>query len=166
MKQNENGEYERDYTTDENGNKTYKSITFKYKTITSMRKENIKTKSGRTTITMFNVMGDQNATNLFEFLANPKVTTNVEWSHNKVGTESSQKNIVGTSNLEDGTYQADYLRSEGYIIQENIHSHPRGTGPSSADKYIARLIYETNKKAYFMIYKGSGIYQYYVPDEK
>lgn len=62
------------------------------------------------------------ATQLFEFLANPKETTNVEWSHNRIGSVNSRKNIVGTTHQEGKTAQGDYLNTYGYTIKEDIHN--------------------------------------------
>ncbi len=77
------------YIVDSDGQRTGQSIVFEYGTITGVRTEpiNITDKNGNIVsqepITMFGVQGDDNATHLFEFMANPGVTTDVEWSHIK-----------------------------------------------------------------------------------
>lgn len=72
------------------------SITFEYGTITGVNRPKVKViqedgSISKERLTMFHVKGDDNATQLFEFMANPGVTTTVEWSHVKTGTETSQK---------------------------------------------------------------------------
>jgi RHS repeat-associated protein len=157
------GNYQRTYTTDDEGNKQYNSISFEYGTVTSVKEERVNTDAGEQTLTMFNVKGDDKATQLFEFMANPEVTTKVEWSHDKIGTEKSEKNIVGTMHHESKTAQGYYLMKKGYTIKEDNHSHPRGTGPSPADLDIADDIYNKSVKTKFNVYVGNGIYIPYYP---
>jgi hypothetical protein len=104
------------------------------------------------------------ATQLFEFLANPKETTNVEWSHNRIGSVNSRKNIVETTHQGGKTAQGDYLNTYGYTIKEDIHSHPGGTDPSRTDFWIVNRIAAKNKNAYFSVYIGNGKYIYYASD--
>lgn len=69
------------------------SITFEYGTITGVNRPKVKViqrwKYFKERLTMFHKR-DDNATQLFEFMANPGVTTTVEWSHVKQG-QTSQK---------------------------------------------------------------------------
>jgi hypothetical protein len=130
------GNYQRTYTTDTEGNKTYNSISFEYGTVTAVRTPtvNVQNSDGSITstkLTTFEMKGDNNATQLFEFMANPGTTTNVEWSHAKVGTESSGHNIVGTSHKRSSTAVGGYLRAAGYTLREVNHNHPSGIGRPS-----------------------------------
>lgn len=164
VSKDKDGNYQRTYTIDAEGNKNYNSISFEYGTITSVKEEEIKTDAGVQTLTMINVKGDDKAIQLFEFLANPQETTNVEWSHDRIGAENSGKNIVGTIHHESKTALGDYLNTHGYTIREDTHSHPDGTGPSSTDFDVANRISAKNKNVYFSIYIGNGKYMYYAPD--
>ncbi|GHV60401.1 hypothetical protein FACS1894182_15150 [Bacteroidia bacterium] len=157
------GNYQRTYTTDDEGNKSYNSISFDYGTIKSVKQETVKTDAGEQTLTMFNIKGDEKATQLYEFMANPSVTTNVEWSHDKIGTEKSQKNVVGTMHHQSKTVQGYYLMKYGYTIREDSHSHPNGTGPSPTDFTVATHISAKHKNASFSVYIGQGKYLFYVP---
>ena len=139
MSKNENGKYQR----------TDNSISFKYGTITSVQEKNLKTDVGEVTLTMFNIKGDEQAKQLFEFVANPG---KIEWSHNKIGTKNSQKNVVGTIHMPNNTVQGSYLSTFGYTIREDNHSHPRGTGPSPADLTVAGKILKKDNSTLFNIY--------------
>jgi len=157
------GNYQRTYTTDDEGNKQYNSISFEYGTVTSVKEDRVKTDAGGQTLTMFNIKGDDKAIRLFEFMANPEVTTKVEWSHDKIGTEKSEKNIVGTMHHASKTAQGYYLMEKGYTIREDNHSHPMGTGPSPADLNIANDIYNKSVNTKFNVYVGNGRYIQYYP---
>jgi RHS repeat-associated protein len=156
------GNYPRTYTTDEDGNKNYNSIAFEYGTVTSVQEQNIKLDvGGEAKLTMFGIKGDDKATQLFEFMANPSATTNVEWSHNKIGAAESENNIVGTMHHESLTAQGYYLMKKGYTIREDNHSHPQGYGPNNVDARIARDILYSNPNAKFNVYTGTGQYSPY-----
>jgi hypothetical protein len=136
------------------------SISFKKGTISALRKpsvdvENSKTgKIERQTLTVLEVNGDENATQLFEFLADPN-STNVEWTHAKVGAEGSGRNIIGTDHDVDATSTGSYLRVTGYTLREVNHNHPNKSGPSPADKRNAALY---NDKTILRIYHHPNKY--------
>jgi RHS repeat-associated protein len=161
------GNYQRTFTTDADGNKTYNSISFEYGTVTAVRTPpiNLQDKDGNVTptkLTTFEMKGDNNATQLFEFMANPGTTTNVEWSHAKVGTESSGRNIVGTSHAQSSTAVGHYLRQTGYTLREVSHNHPSGIGrPSLGDMSGAKLYHEKNKNTILNIFTHPGKYHRY-----
>ena len=117
--------------TDSDGNEI--CIKFDYGTVTMV--ENVPVSFGDATynLTMFHIKGDDNAQQLFEFMANPQETTNVEWSHTKIGTEDSQKNVVGTSGERQHTHQKGYLYEKGYTIRYDAHNHPLGNKASKND---------------------------------
>ncbi len=106
-----------------------------------------------TKLTTFEMKVDDKATQLFEFMANPSRTTNVEWSHAKVGTESSGHNIVGTSHSQSSTAVGHYLRVTGYTLREVNHNHPSGVGrPSGGDLRGAELYHGRNRNTILNIY--------------
>ena len=77
------GNYQRTYTTDADGNKNYNSISFEYGTVESQRSISF-SPDGKTTDTydVYKVRGDNNGTALFEFMSN---SSSVEWSQAKMG---------------------------------------------------------------------------------
>ena len=116
---------------DKDGND--RSISFKYGTVQNVTEKNVKVNGEAKTLTLFDIKGDDNAKSLFEFIANPGETTNVEWSHDKVGSENSEKNIISTIHDKSRTVGGYYLTKNGYTIKEDTHSHPTNPEPSPAD---------------------------------
>lgn len=107
----------------------------------------------------FQVKGDDKATQLFEFMANPGETTNVEWSQVKVGTAESQKNIVGNMHQEGETAVGQYVFRTGYTVRENNHSHTNGiTTLSLGDVTTAGMINGTFPNAPTKIYTNPSQY--------
>ena len=170
VKQDANGNYQRIKTTDANGNAIDVGISFRYGTVRYRRPEiDIQNKDGSvipTRFTIFEIKGDDNATRLFEFMANPQETTNVEWTHAKIGFKNSGRNIVGTSHDTKSTAIGAYLRDTQYTLREVNHNHPRGTGPSIkeedgrrwGDIPAAALYYKSNKSIKLNVYIHPGIY--------
>ena len=112
-------------------------------------------------LTLFDIKGDENATKLFEFLADPG-NTKVEWTQAKVGTEKNGSNIVGTSNDIASTPVGHYLRTTGYTLREIIHNHPSGIArPSGGDKSGAILYHEKNSKTILKVYTYPNNYVEY-----
>lgn len=105
--------------------RTGQELIFEYGTVSGYRKpvvhDTITQQDYK--ITMFEIKGDDNATKLFEFLANPAVTT-VEWGHVKVGAEESGRNLLGTINHESASAINSYALQTGYTIRESNHNHP------------------------------------------
>ena len=110
----DDGQYKRIQRTDDSGNMIDVSISFEKGTIKenskTIRTINSKGDVSSKQLTIFEVRGDDNATQLFEFMASPLETTNVEWTHAKIGTEESGRNIVGTSHSNTSTLVGHYLR--------------------------------------------------------
>lgn len=68
-------------------------------------------------------------------MGSPGETTNVEWSHLRIGAPGSNQNIVG--NTEGGiNFSAvnDYILKTGYTIKTNNHSHVYDNIVSGADR--------------------------------
>ena len=125
--------------TDGQWQRTGQQMIFDYGTVSNYS-EFTKTmgngKGGSTTVqfTIFEINGDDNATQLFEFMANPDETTNVEWTHAKVQAEGSGCNVVGTTHKQTSTAVGSYLIHKRYPLREVNHNHPNGVPlPSKAD---------------------------------
>jgi len=87
-------------------------------------------------LTLFEVKGDDNGQNLFEFFASNE---EVEYTQAKVGSEGSGRNIVGTSHDEASTPVGHYLRTTNYSLREVNHNHANRTFPSRPDIENAAL---------------------------
>ncbi|MDD3893093.1 MAG: JAB-like toxin 1 domain-containing protein [Bacteroidales bacterium] len=144
------------------------TINFEYGTITAVRNPTVKVKGkdGNVTdkpLTLFEVKGNDNATKMFEFLANPS-STGVEWTHAKIGAEKSEQNVIGSSHDKSSTPVGHYLRRTNYI-KEVTHNHPSGNYlPSDGDKSGAKLYKQQNSNALLNIYTYPNRYSGY--DEK
>ena len=144
---------------DSEGNKIEgNSISFKYGTVTAVRKPKVKVKDSKTdevtdkTLTLFEMKGDDNATKLFEFFSDP-ANTSVEWTDAKIGTDSSDRNIVGTSQDKSSTAVGGYLRQTGYTLREVNHNHPSGiASPSPGDLKGAKHYHNRNQNTILRVY--------------
>ena len=130
-------EFDKFVILNENGN-TVEKI-FDYGTITDWRKPSIRSKGIDYKSDIFRVNGDNNAKELFEFFAD---NTLVEWTHAKIGSEDSEKNIVGTIHQTSKTNIGGYLRETNYTLREVNHNHPAGFPPSDTDKTSAKSYIE------------------------
>jgi RHS repeat-associated protein len=96
---------------------------FKYKTIQAHNRPSDITDGKETTFDIFRIKGDDNAQQIFEFLAN---NTNIEWDRTQIGREGSEKNMVGTSHSEGSVATGSYLFETNYHIRGHTHNHPSG----------------------------------------
>ena len=85
-----------------------------------------------TSFDMYQIRGDENATQLFEFMAN---NIDVEWGQYKTGQEGKKGlNFLTTSGMkrkELGSTDLFYGQLKyNYLIREHIHSHPSSAYPS------------------------------------
>ncbi len=145
------------------------SIEFEYGTVESVEEVNIRGRwpdQTRTdeTLTLFDIKGDENATELFEFFADPDNTTTVEWTHAKLGEDGSEKNIVGTMHHERGTGVGNYIsRNNPGNLRELNHSHPSGGYPSQPDIDNAARYQSRHPNIWLQVYiSGHG----YIPYNK
>ena len=134
---------------------------FEYGTIKSHNRPTVKVDGIPTLLDIFNVRGDDNATQIFETFAN---NTNTEWTHAKIGLESSGNNMVGTSHNTESTAIGSYLRETGYTIRSVTHNHPSNnpmpsgvrtlteTGVRTADLLNAQLYLNKNPNTELNIY--------------
>jgi len=142
------------------------SISLKFGTIVSVRTPivKVKDKDGNVSnqkLTLFEVKGDESATKIFEFLADPS-NTNVEWTKAKIGSEKSDKNVVGSSHERSSTSVGHYLRSTNYTLKEVTHNHPSGNyNPSEGDKSGAKLYKQQNNSVILNIYTHPNRYSKY-----
>jgi RHS repeat-associated protein len=105
------------------------SISFKHGTIKTVSLKYKESEDGpEKKMDFFKVKGDDNGNKLFEFLAKPNETTNVEWSHAKVGNKEGDNatNFIGTSNEKASTGAGDVINSYNYTIRVLDHNHPGG----------------------------------------
>ena len=138
--------------------RTGNEISFEYGTIGATHEVNVKTDKGEElTLTMFEVNGDANAQQLFEFMANPEVA-DVEWEHVKIGFEDSGRNVVGNSHAAGQTGIIGYLFTTGYTIRESNHNHPSRKGASDNDLLLAKMVQGVQPKSKFNVYVHPGIY--------
>jgi RHS repeat-associated protein len=120
------GNYQRTFTTDADGNKNYNSVSFEYGTVESQRTTELNSTDSYDT---YKVRGDTNGTKLFEFMSQ---NTKVEWSQAKTGVEGDKGlNFLTTSHdidTERGMKQL-YVGQlyAGYTIRELNHNHPSNT---------------------------------------
>ena len=142
------------------------TINFEYGTITPVRNPTVKVKGidGNVTdkpLTLFEVKGNDNATKMFEFLANPS-STGVEWTHAKIGAEKSEQNVIGSSHDKSSTPVGHYLRATKYTLKEVTHNHPSGNYlPSDGDKSGAKLYKQQNSNTLLNIYTYPNRYSGY-----
>ena len=166
------GNYQRTYTTDENGNKQYNSVSFKYGTVESQRSISY-SPDGKTTDTydVYQVRGDENGTKLFEFLGEHVTgNTGVEISQIKTGIEGNKGlNFITTSHelkKESGVkHLINGQLNRQYYIREFNHSHPNLPYPSGlikrgSDIGVSKSITDINK---FWQYKSPMFNIYHVP---
>ena len=155
------GNYQRVQTTDADGNTLDVGISFEYGTVLDYRRPSDIIDKGDGNVlsirhTLFEIKGDERAAQLFEFMANPLETTHVEWTHAKIGTKKTGKNIVGTSHNKAFTGVGNYLRKTGYTLREVNHNHPSGIGiPSKGDLKSAQLYLERNSNTVYICAAGT-----------
>lgn len=138
--------------------RTGKEISFEYGTVRATHEVTIETKGGgELTLTMFEVNGDSNAQQLFEFMANPEVA-DVEWEHVKIGFEDSGRNVVGNSHEKGKTGIIGYLFTTGYTIRESNHNHSSRKGASDDDLQLAKMVQGAQPKSKFNVYVHPSIY--------
>ena len=139
--------------------RTEQSISFEYGTIQAVRNPNATaTDDTSYNLTIFEVKNDDNAKNLFEFMANPEVTS-VEWEHIKIGTSDSGRNIVGNSHDPKNTLLLGYLLKNGYTLREANHNHPSwNPGYSENDLKVAEYVLSKFPECVFHTYVHPGIY--------
>ena len=130
---NENGEYQRTFTIDKEGNKQYNNIIFNYGTIESQNSISYynQKQNKKDTYDEYKIRGDTNGKSLFEFLS-----FNVTGSSSQVEIGLAQTGIPGDKGLNfittghikgkepGGSYLMSGRLYYNYTIRSIIHSHP------------------------------------------
>ena len=130
---NENGEYQRTFTIDKEGNKEYNNIIFNYGTIESQNSISYynQKQNKKDTYDEYKIRGDTNGKSLFEFLS-----FNVTGSSSQVEIGLAQTGIPGDKGLNfittghikgkepGGSYLMSGRLYYNYTIRSIIHSHP------------------------------------------
>ncbi|MDR3046064.1 MAG: hypothetical protein LBU51_00420 [Bacteroidales bacterium] len=112
---------------DKDGN-TIKGTEAKYGTI----KQHTANFNKDTKNDFFDINNDDLAT---ETYANIADNTSIEWSHAKIGTKNSDRNIIGTSHRKGSDATISFLFSTNYTLKEVTHNHPSGSPfPSFPDE--------------------------------
>jgi hypothetical protein len=137
----EDGNYQRTYTTDADGNRTDNSISFEYGTVESQKTQTF-SPDGKVidTYDVYRVRGDENGMTLFEFMAD-HITgspSQVEIGQAKTGEEGDKGlNFITTSHESRIESSLSYLvygqLLYGYTIRELNHSHPNSNHASKND---------------------------------
>jgi RHS repeat-associated protein len=135
------GNYQRTFTTDTEGNKNFNSVSFKHRTIESQRSITYSPDGQNVdTYDVYKIRGDDNGTALFEFLGNNVTGTSSmnEIGQAKTGIEGAKGlNFITSGHMGGGEPGVPYLLPGqlyyGYTIREINHSHPISDYASQAD---------------------------------
>ena len=164
---NENGERLRKY--DKEGNESYVSIHFKYKTIESQRSISFATEEGAVdTYDVYRVRGDKNGEDLFEFFADHLTLgdNKIEFGLAMTGIEGAKGlDFVTTSHSSRKEYGQSYLFRDqllnGYTIRELRHSHPTSFFASDGDMSFKRWVIQSMQRSgysrripFFVVYSA------------
>ena len=83
---------------------------------------------------IFDVCGDENAKDLFEYFADFYTEGNghpLEWGHSNILGSDDERNFVGTSHEESRERLVPTLMGNGYQVVRSAHNHPSGDGKPS-----------------------------------
>jgi RHS repeat-associated protein len=159
------GNFKMRQVRDDNDNMVDVAISFEYGTVTNVFNHTVSGKDAKgntfeRNLTVFEIKGDDNATKLFEQMADPWQSTNVEWTHAKIETENnSELNMVGTSHQRSSTAVGGYLLSTGRKLKEVNHNHPMGNIKiSPRDTEAAKAYHARNPNTILNIYTYPGNY--------
>jgi RHS repeat-associated protein len=133
------GNYQRTFTTDAEGNKTYNSVAFEYGTVTGTKKA-----GWFRDATSFSVINEAAGADLFKFFAD---NTKIEFG--LINTMSNGSTVM--TNHKEGSVSASAtaqkLSDKGQTVTSVVHNHPNNSQPSgfrvgatSGDKFAANLL--------------------------
>ena len=160
---------ERLWNYDEEGNKSYVSIHFEYKTIESQKSISFATERGVVdTYDVYRVRGDENGKALFEFFADHLTQSDkkIEFGLAMTGIEGAKGlDFVTTSHSSKREYGQSYLFRDqllkGYTIRELRHSHPTSYFASEGDMSFKRWVIQSmqrsgysRKTPFFVVYSA------------
>jgi RHS repeat-associated protein len=154
----ENTERDAFFMVDKKGNRIEgKELTFDYGTVENFQSQY--SDEAKTTFDWYNVRGDDNGKQLFEFFAN---NTTVEFSQLQLGQKGDNGlNIISTSHEKSTERCVNFLLDNkykfGYTIRGHNHNHPGNTpypsGLKTRDSDIGFSNYLTNAS----LKNGSGV---------
>ncbi len=139
VEKDSNGDYQRTFSEDKDGNKVYDSISFEYGTIESQLSASYDIEGERGTYDEYKIRGDGNATALFDFMSRYITrSTLVEVGLAQTGIEGEKGlNFITTGHVkgkEPGGSQIMPNRLyHGYTIRTLVHSHPNSEEASDKD---------------------------------
>lgn len=139
VEKDSNGDYQRTFSEDKDGNKVYDSISFEDGTIESQLSASYDIEGERGTYDEYKIRGDGNATALFDFMSRYITrSTLVEVGLAQTGIEGEKGlNFITTGHVkgkEPGGSQIMPNRLYyGYTIRTLVHSHPNSKKASDDD---------------------------------
>ena len=154
------------YMVDKKGSRIDgKELMFEYGTIESFKSQY--SDEAKTTFDWYNVRGDENGTQLFEFFAN---NTKVEWSQLQLGQKGDNGlNIISTSHEKSTERSVNFLLNNqykfGYTIRGHNHNHPNNIPyPSGLGKRSSDIGF-SNNLTNISLKNGSGVptFKIYLP---
>ncbi|MDR1859702.1 MAG: hypothetical protein LBR06_02115, partial [Bacteroidales bacterium] len=155
----DNGKYQRTFTTDAEGNKTYNSVSFDYGTVTDTQKAGWFSDN----TTSFSTTTETAGADLFKFFAD---NTKIEF-----GLINTQDNgsLVMTNHKENKvgvSMAAQKLSDNGQTVTSILHNHPNNSLPSgfragdaSGDKFAAAK-YLPDAERYVYYPRNGALIQY------
>lgn len=167
VKTTENKEADNFYMIDDDGNHIEgQSITFDYGTVENFQSQY--SDEAKTTFDWYNVRGDDNGKQLFEFFAN---NTTVEFSQLQLGQKGDNGlNIISTSHEKSAERSVNFLLESqykfGYTIRGHNHNHPGNTPyPSGLDTRGSDIGF-SNNLTNTSLKNGSGVptFKIYLPE--
>jgi RHS repeat-associated protein len=162
----ENTERDAFFMVDKKGNRIEgKELTFDYGIVENFQSQY--SDKAKTTFDWYNVRGDDNGKQLFEFFAN---NTTVEFSHLLLGQKGNNGlNIISTSHEKSTERSVNFLLESqykfGYTIRGHNHNHPSNTPyPSGLDTRGSDIGF-SNYLTNISLKNGSGvpIFKIYLP---
>jgi hypothetical protein len=162
----ENTERDAFFMVDKKGNRIEgKELTFDYGTVENFQSQY--SDEAKTTFDWYNVRGDDNGKQLFEFFAN---NTTVEFSQLQLGQKGDNGlNIISTSHEKSTERSVNFLLDNkykfGYTIRGHNHNHPSNTPyPSGLDTRGSDIGF-SNYLTNISLNNGSGIpsFNIYLP---
>ena len=102
-------------------------------------------------IYLFEIKGDDKAEQIYN-RSLVHTQNKQEFELVRIGDDTSERNIVGTSQSQAQSGVGTTLLNRNYTIREHYHNHPSGNNrPSNADKTFAKDVRKYNPKASFYI---------------
>jgi hypothetical protein len=141
------GNYQRTFTSDAEGNKNYNSVSFEYGTVTNAKKA-----GWFNNATSFSVTSEAAGADLFKFFAD---NTKIEFG--LINTKDNGSLVM--TNHKEGSVEASKtaqkLSDKGQTVTSILHNHPNNSQPSgfragatSGDKFAANILPNVERYVY------------------